>query len=329
MTAIHRDAPPASPWLSVWLKPRDTIGRVLATDPRRHVLLLAALGAIGGLVAEVIEAGHATQLLDWRVAALVAGGGAIVGIVSLYVYGLFFRWSGRWLGGSASPVKVRAALAWGGAPTIIGLAIYLIALAWLMLSAGAGAAAPRTLMVAVQAVAVAVGVWSLVLTLLMLGRVQGFRLRANDRQRRAGFVDCRAGAGAPADHPDIRGPAVQHTERRHDADAARRRLSVRHQISLRLHALFFAVLAAAVRRTHPGVGTATGRRRGVPPAEGRHDRLHQAGGRPARRPHPDARRPAAHQRPAGQARAHRRLHRRGWRRVARGSSAGARPCRMA
>jgi signal peptidase I len=174
MTDIPRDAPPASPWLSVWLKPRDTIGRVLVTDPRRHVLLLAAIGAIGGFVAEVIEAGHATQLLDWHVAALVAVGGAIVGIVSLYVYGLFFRWSGRWLGGGASPVQVRAVLAWGGAPTIIGLAVSLMALAWLMLSAGAGASAPRILIVAVQAVAVAVGVWSLVLTLLMLGRVQGF-----------------------------------------------------------------------------------------------------------------------------------------------------------
>src|ERR1700681_740053 len=137
MTPNHSDAPPASPWLSVWLKPRDTIGQVLATDPRRHVLLLATLGAIAGFVAEVIKAGHATQLLDWRVAAMVAAGGAIFGIVGLYVYGLFFRWSGGWLGGDASPVQVRAVLAWGSAPAVIGLAVCLIALAWLRLSGGA------------------------------------------------------------------------------------------------------------------------------------------------------------------------------------------------
>ena len=51
------------------------------------------------------------------------------------------------------------------------------------------------------------------------------------------------------------------------------------------------------------------RRRRVPAAEGRHHRLHQARHRPARRPHPDDRRRAPHQRRAGQARAHRRLHR--------------------
>ena len=51
------------------------------------------------------------------------------------------------------------------------------------------------------------------------------------------------------------------------------------------------------------------RRRRVPPAEGRLDRLHQARDRAARRPHPDDRRRAQHQRRAGQARAHRGLHR--------------------
>jgi signal peptidase I len=105
---------------------------------------------------------------------MVAAGGAIFGIVGLYVYGLFFRWSGRWLGGDASPVQVRAVLAWGSAPAVIGLAVCLIALAWLRLSGGAGAHAPRALIVALEAVTVGVGLWSIVLTLLMLGRAQGF-----------------------------------------------------------------------------------------------------------------------------------------------------------
>ena len=105
MTTIHRDAAPASPWLSVWLKPRDTIGRVLASDPRRHVLLLAALGAIAGFVAELTKAGLVLQLLDWRLAAIVAGGGAICGILGLYIYALFFRWGGLLLAAARRPFK--------------------------------------------------------------------------------------------------------------------------------------------------------------------------------------------------------------------------------
>src|SRR5262249_44949337 len=49
---------------------------------------------------------------------------------------------------------------------------------------------------------------------------------------------------------------------------------------------------------------------GVPPAARRFDRLHQARHRTAGRRNPDDRRRAAHQRAGGQARAHRRLHRR-------------------
>jgi signal peptidase I len=174
MTAIHRDAPPASPLLSVWFKPRDTIGRVLATDPRRHVLLLAALGAIAGFVAELTKAGLVLQLLDWRLAGIVAIGGAICGILGVYIYALLFRWGGLLLGGGASPVQVRAVLAWGGAPSIIGLAVCLLALAWLRLAGGAGAAAPRMLTVVLEAVTLLLGLWSIVLTLLMLGGAQGF-----------------------------------------------------------------------------------------------------------------------------------------------------------
>jgi signal peptidase I len=174
MTDIPRDAPPASPWLSVWLKPRDTIGRVLATDPRRHVLLLVTLGAIADLLFELTEAGLTNVLFDWRMAAAVAAGGAVIGIISLYVNGLFFRWSGRWLGGGASPVQVRALIAWGRAPSVIVLAVCLIALAALRLSAGPGAPAPRSLIVALQVLAFLIALWSIALTLLMLGRVQGF-----------------------------------------------------------------------------------------------------------------------------------------------------------
>ena len=60
-------------------------------------------------------------------------------------------------------------------------------------------------------------------------------------------------------------------------------------------------------------------------------RLHQARDRPARRPYPDAGRPALHQRQAGQARAAFRLHRRGPLRLRapRGASAGRKRCRTA
>ena len=78
----------------MWLKPRGTIERILATNPRRHVLLLASLGGVSAIPVDWIEAGLTTQVLDWpKPAAIVVLGaasvflGAAIGIANLYVPG--------------------------------------------------------------------------------------------------------------------------------------------------------------------------------------------------------------------------------------------------
>ena len=121
-------------------------------------------------------------------------------------------------------------------------------------------------------------------------------------------------------HPDLSVSALQYSFRLDDPDPPGRRLSVRLQIFLWLHALFVAVLAAIFSRA--GFSASRTPQRGdvvvfrLPKDD--IDRLHQARDRVARRPHPDDRRRAQHQRHAGQARARRRLrHRRRRRRAAR------------
>src|SRR5262245_49882004 len=123
MTSAEVYMPHSSPWLSVWLRPRKTIERIVAANPRRHVLLLAGLGGIGTVISLLIGFGAATELMDWRNIASVAIGGLASGVVNLYINGLSYKWSGRILGGKASSVDVRAAFAWAAIPNIIGLAI--------------------------------------------------------------------------------------------------------------------------------------------------------------------------------------------------------------
>src|SRR6266853_3104402 len=101
MTSAADLLPPSSPWLSVWLKPRGTIERILATNPRRHVLLLAGLGGISAIPVDWIDAGLTTQVLDWpKPAAIVVLGvtsvvlGAVIGIVNLYFFAFLLGWSG-------------------------------------------------------------------------------------------------------------------------------------------------------------------------------------------------------------------------------------------
>jgi signal peptidase I len=175
MASAQGDALRPSPWLSVWLRPRDTIERIVASNPWHHVLLLAALGGVSTIVSWLIAVGLANQLFDQRI-AIVALAGLVLGVVGLFVYGLSFDLWGRILGGGAAAVNLRAALAWGVTPSIISLAICVAALIGLKLSGSPdlSPSASRTPIVALQVTAIALGLWSVIATMLMVGRLQRF-----------------------------------------------------------------------------------------------------------------------------------------------------------
>jgi hypothetical protein len=106
--------PDSNPWLTIWTQPRRTIRGIVDSDPRRGVLLLALLGGI------------ATAAVGWSSPnpvplAVALGAGAILGVPTLYLIGALVRWTGRWLGGEASQVEVRAAMAWSRVPLILAL----------------------------------------------------------------------------------------------------------------------------------------------------------------------------------------------------------------
>ena len=173
MTSAPSQAQPFSPWLSAWFRPRETIERILATNPRRHVLLLAGLAAIPAFLTQWIAAAPTTDILDWRIMlAGVALGAA--GIVGLYINAFFLRWSGKLIGGHASTLELRAVIAWGSLPNVMAVAICLLSLFALRLRAGASEPIAPALSVTLEAVTSVSGLWSMIATMLMLGRIQHF-----------------------------------------------------------------------------------------------------------------------------------------------------------
>src|SRR5262245_5080674 len=176
MTTAASESLRPSPWLSVWWKPRATIERILATNPTHHVLLLAAIGGVASALTQLIFANFAIELLDWRLIASGTVVAAIFGVVSLYISSVIFAWSGRLLGGRASPTTMRAVLAWGPAPSIIGFAICLIVIGGLKLSGSAETAAPafQNLFTVLPIIALVFALWSLIATMLMFARIQRF-----------------------------------------------------------------------------------------------------------------------------------------------------------
>jgi len=161
----------SSPWLSVWFAPRATIERVLATQPRRHVLLLAALAGVSNVINHLVDHSWTAIAVDWRTVPVIALAGALVGILGLYISAFFLQWGAGMFGGHASRVDMRAVLAWGGVPFAIGLLICLVAFLALKFSGTAGEPA---LITGFDVFAGALALWAIVATMLMYARVQGF-----------------------------------------------------------------------------------------------------------------------------------------------------------
>ncbi len=135
-------APSGSPYLTIWTAPRATIRQIVDTNPRYRVIFLVALGTevavVGGLLTGLPKGSHElgtslppeTAQHVWRLllaAMLVLG--PVFAIISLYLSGALMRWAGGVLGGTATSVQVRAAIAWSSIPSIAGAAVNVLGLA--------------------------------------------------------------------------------------------------------------------------------------------------------------------------------------------------------
>jgi len=170
-----------SPFFSIWIEPRATIRRLVDSDPTRNVLALAAIGpAINSLISQwsavINGTAHPSVLWPLWVAFSVAIQAAFE-ILFLYIFAAVFRWSGSLLGGTATSVDVRAALAWSQVPAIVAEIILLFALF-------AGVPMPKMLpgrlplidpaFYKVMVVEGVLGIWGFIISLKCVGEVHRF-----------------------------------------------------------------------------------------------------------------------------------------------------------
>lgn len=179
-----------SPFLTIWIRPRDTIRRIVDTNPTRHVLLLAALSGAAESLDRAIGEGMGDRVSLPIVLVIVLALGPIGGIVTLYVGGWLLRRTGSWLGGVATVEEVRAALAWATIPTTLSRFLSSLVLIAVFRDEAFTTLTPSTdallaarpllellvgvLLVGIVVVGVVLGVWSLVISLKCLGEVHRF-----------------------------------------------------------------------------------------------------------------------------------------------------------
>jgi signal peptidase I len=172
MSIAPAEARHASPWLTMWFKPRQTIERIVSADPGRYLWLLVGIVSIGNFVSAV-PMQTTLSLLDWRVIVALLVALPVLGMVFLYLQALFFKWIARLFGGKAPAVHIRAALAWGYLPIALGgvLVLLLFTLSGYFSPDEAWSRRSSPFIGAIGGVA---AIWALVFAALMLARVQNF-----------------------------------------------------------------------------------------------------------------------------------------------------------
>lgn len=118
-----------NPILSIWTRPRETIRHIVTHDPNHMVLLLAALGGILSVLDKASMKSYGDRYPFPMIIIMALILGPIVGIIGLYIYSALLRWTGKWIGGQASPEEIRAAWAWSHVIVIGGGLLWLPELA--------------------------------------------------------------------------------------------------------------------------------------------------------------------------------------------------------
>jgi hypothetical protein len=120
-----------TPYFTIWTEPRATIRRIVDTEPTRKVIALAAIGPGVNALANawskaLADNSNLSVLWPLWVAVNVAFQAAL-GVLGLYIGGVILRWSGGLIGGVASRVEMRAAIAWAQIPGIVAEVVLLAA----------------------------------------------------------------------------------------------------------------------------------------------------------------------------------------------------------
>jgi len=169
-----------NPWTSIWLAPRATVRWLVERRPGYliHLLVTAKIFADGIGTAMLGDMGDRLSLQAILVVlALMA---PVQMILYLYVFAWLLKWTGRLLGGRASAMELRTALAWACVPLLAAVILTVPGIAFfgnsLFRSDGPelGSWASASAYYALAALNVALGAWWFVAVVFAVAEAQRF-----------------------------------------------------------------------------------------------------------------------------------------------------------
>lgn len=189
---------PKNPWLSIWLRPRETIRTIVDYDPGYNVLTIVSLVGILEFLNRASNKSLGDQVSFMAIFFLAVIFGPLGGLIKLAISGAVIAWTGSKIGGQATSREVRTALAWSEVPFLINFLLFGITLAFLgeelfkddmQFDIDQDVLVAQILLFGGVGISAVLGIWSFVIKVLALSEVQGFSAwRALGNLILAGFV---------------------------------------------------------------------------------------------------------------------------------------------
>jgi hypothetical protein len=170
-----------NPWISIWTKPRATIRQILDSKSQAYINILAMAGGIATALDKASEKNYGDTNGVFSILIMAIFGGAIGGLITLYIGSALIYWTGKWIGGQGEYDEIKVAAAWANVPLIWGLLLWIPTIALygsayfssdladLGYSMGLSIFA-----IILSIIAVILGVWSFIIQLKCLGEAQRF-----------------------------------------------------------------------------------------------------------------------------------------------------------
>lgn len=169
-----------NPWLSIWVKPRQTIRKLASYNTNYRLVTLCAIYGFQYMLqaAQFLSLGRASSLLMILILALVLC--IPVGYIVFNVTSAFLFWVGKLIKGKGTYKQIRAATYWSAVPSTVSILVW----AFLMVTYGnslfitgyekevVGGAAIINIVAGVSQIVL--GIWAIVIFLHALGEMQGF-----------------------------------------------------------------------------------------------------------------------------------------------------------
>lgn len=170
-----------NPWLQMWIHPRKTISTIVKSNPKYR---FGALSFVYGLpmmlhLSQSFSLAEKMSLTGIVILSLILA--TFVGMLAITISSALLYWTGKFIGGKASFLNVRAAVSWANVPNVVNILLWIILMAVFGLTLffqifpySHFPAGQIYVLTAVYLTQIVLSIWSFIMLLKALGEVQGF-----------------------------------------------------------------------------------------------------------------------------------------------------------